>query len=74
MYDIILESMIEDMGNFGVVSQIVISMDSYEEMSRKQINHLDSFLYSSETEIKWVLVNNREKYFHFRYSTEPFID
>ena len=74
MYDIILESIIEDMGNFGVVSQIVISMDSYKEMSRKQINHLDSFLYSSETEIKWVFVNDREKYFHFRYSTEPFID
>lgn len=74
MYDIILKSMIEDMGNFGVVSQIVISIDSYEEMNKKQINHLDSFLYSSETSIKWVFVSDRKKYFHFRYSTEPFIN
>lgn len=74
MYDIILDSIIDEMNNFGVVSQIVISMDCYQEMTKQEINHLDSFLYSGDTDIKWVFVNDREKYFHFRYSTEPFIE
>jgi hypothetical protein len=69
MYDIILDALIDDMKNFGMISTIIISQDYYYQMSKKQINHLDSFLTDG---LKWLIVNDRKEYWSFIYSSEPF--
>jgi len=71
MYDIILDSLIDEMHNFGLISTIIISTDYYEKMTNKQINHLESLLDLSGG-IKWMLVNDRKEYFAFKYSLEPY--
>jgi len=70
MYDIILDSMLDEMQDFGLVSQIVISLDCYENMSKKEINHLESLL-DLNSKIKWMIVSDRKEYFAFKYSIEP---
>lgn len=69
MYDIILDALIDDMKSFGIISTIVISEDYYEQMSSKEINHLDSFLTDG---MKWLIVNDRKEYWSFIYSYKPF--
>ena len=69
MYNIILDALIDDMQSFGIISTIIISEDYYDQMSSKEINHLDSFLADG---IKWLIVNDRKEYWSFIYSHEPF--
>ena len=59
MYNIILDALIDDMQSFGIISTIVISEDYYDQMSSKEINHLDSFLTDG---MKWLIVNDRKEY------------
>lgn len=68
MYEKILNSVIEDMANFGLISTIVISNDIFEQMNSKQIKHLEEFL---DGNIKWLIRSDREQYYNFIYSFEP---
>ena len=70
MYNIILDSMLEEMQNFGLVSTIVISSDYHESMDKKQIEHLESLLDLSGG-VKWLISNEKKEYFRFIYSFEP---
>lgn len=71
MYEIILDSMIDEMQNFGLVSTILISVDYYDSMSQKQIDHLESLM-DMCSNFKWMLINDKKEYFSFIYSTEPY--
>ena len=71
MYDIILDSLIDEMQNFGLVSTIIISNDYYEGMTKKEIDHLDSLL-DINGGIRWMFVSDRKEYFAFKYSIEPY--
>lgn len=68
MYEIILNALIGDMHSFGLVSTIVISQDYYCSMSKKEINHLNSFLTGN---IKWTIVSDKKQYWFFLYSSKP---
>jgi len=70
MYDIILDSILEEMNNFGLISTIIISSDYHESMNKKQIEHLESLLDISGG-VKWLISNEKQEYFRFRYSFEP---
>ena len=70
MYDIILNSIIDEMQNFGLISIIIISTDCHEGMDKREIQHLESLL-DPKVSIKWMLVNDRKEYFSFKYSTDP---
>lgn len=71
MYQEILDGIIEVMQDFGLISVITVSTDVYEGMTEKEIKHLESLLDLKEG-IKWMLVSDKEKYFAFKYSIEPF--
>jgi predicted transcriptional regulator len=70
MYEVILDSIIDEMGNFGLVSTIIISNDYYESMNKKQKEHLEEFLDGS---IKWMIVTDRKEYFSLKFSHEPMV-
>ena len=67
-YEKILNEMLEDMHNFGLISSIALSSDVYESMSTKEINHLESLMSGG---IKWIISNEKEGYYHFFYNREP---
>jgi hypothetical protein len=69
MYDIILDALIDDMQSFGIISTIIISDDYYSSLSKKEVNHLDSFLTDG---IKWLIVTDKKEYWSFVYSHEPY--
>lgn len=68
MYQEILNAVIEDMADFGLISTIVISNDIFEEMDSKQIRHLEEFL---DGNIKWLIRSDKKGYYSFIYSFKP---
>jgi hypothetical protein len=68
MYEKILNSIIEDMANFGLISTIVISNDIFQEMNSKQIKHLEDFL---DGNLKWLICSDKKQYYNFIYSFKP---
>jgi putative sterol carrier protein len=68
MYEDILDSIIEDMADFGLISTIVISYDIYSSMTSKQINHLEGFLTGN---LKWLICNDKTEYYTLIYEEKP---
>lgn len=68
MYEIILENIIEDMVDFGLISTIIISEDVFCEMDKKQIAHLEEFL---DGNLKWLICTDKKGYYKFIYSFRP---
>lgn len=68
MYANILEDIIEDMADFGLISTIVISYDIYSNMTSKEINHIEGFLTGN---IKWLIRNDKNQYYGFIYEEKP---
>jgi hypothetical protein len=67
-YEIILDEIIKDMSKFGIVSSIAISSDIYNIMTKKEIDHIESFMNSN---IKWLISNEKKGYYKFLYSYKP---
>jgi putative sterol carrier protein len=68
MYANILEDIIEDMADFGLISTIAISYDIYSNMTSKEINHIEGFLTGN---IKWLIRNDKNQYYGFIYEEKP---
>lgn len=68
MYENILDNIIEDMTDFGLISAITISYDIYNSMTSKQINHIEGFLTGN---IKWLIINDKNEYYNFIYEEKP---
>ena len=68
MYSDILENIIEDMADFGLISTIAISYDIYSSMTSKEVNHIEGFLTGS---IKWLILNDKNQYYSFIYEEKP---
>lgn len=70
MYKVILDSLLDEMQNFGLISTIVISGDYYITITDKERQHLESLL-DMNSSFKWMLVNDKKEYFSFVFSIEP---
>ena len=68
MYEKILNSIIEDMAKFALVSTVIISSDYYDTITNKQKHHIEGFLGEG---INWVILSDQEECFYFKYSWEP---
>jgi hypothetical protein len=68
MYANILEDIIEDMADFGLISTIAISYDIYSNMTSKEVNHIEGFLTGN---IKWLIRNDKNEYYSFIYEEKP---
>jgi len=71
MYDIILDQLIDDIQNFGYIATIVISEDYFDSMTKREQDHLESFI-DPNSGVKWLITNERKEYWTFRYSCEPY--
>jgi hypothetical protein len=68
MYEDILDSIIEDMADFGLISTIAISYDIYSGMTSRQINHLEGFLTGN---LKWLIRSDKKEYYTLIYEEKP---
>lgn len=68
MYEDILDNIIEDMTDFGLISTIVVSYDIYSNMTPKQINHLEEFLTGN---LKWLICSDKKEYYNLIHQEKP---
>lgn len=68
MYNNILENIIEDMADFGLICAVSISYDIYSSMTSKEINHIESFLTGN---VKWLIRNDKKEYYSLIYEEKP---
>lgn len=68
MYDNILENIIEDMADFGLICAVSVSYDIYSGMTLKEINHIESFLTGN---IKWLIRSDKKEYYSLIYEEKP---
>jgi hypothetical protein len=67
-YDIILDDILRNMAKFGIVSSIAISIDIFEKMNTKEINHLESLM---NGDFKWLISNEKKNYYKLIFSFQP---
>ena len=68
MYQDILDKILKDMSNFGLISTIVVSDKIFNDMTKKQKNHIEGFVNGN---FKWLILKDTEKTFYFKYLFEP---
>jgi len=68
MYENILNNIVEDMVDFGLVATVAISYDIYSNMTPKEINHIESFLTGN---IKWLIRTDKKEYYTLIYEEKP---
>jgi len=68
MYENILNNIVEDMVDFGLVATVAISYDIYSNMTPKEINHIEGFLTGN---MKWLIHTDKKEYYTLIYEEKP---